>query len=417
MGEVYLAEDVTLDRRVALKVLTPSFASDPARLERFQREAKAVAALNHPNIVTIYAVEDADGIRCHLDGAGRGREPQLVGAPGRPAHPEGLRNRHRARGCARGGTRKGHRSPRPEARQRDDHAGRAREGARLRPCETGARRPLRHRQRDQRRHARGDAHDGRRRRRHGSVYVAGTAAGTARRSPQRPVLARRAAVRAVDGRAPVRGRQRGCSHLQHPARHALAARGGARGHAGRAGANRRALPAQRRARPIPDGARSVQQPAGVVPGTRGRLAGTARLLQLPRAHDAGVQRLGRRRAAERRWCCAWCGRGTAARRVVERGACLIRPRHGGPGDGDGSRRPGAGRQMAMAADGAGRRRDAPDRRGGVLGGVAAYRGHLVAEWRRRGGRHPAVDCRDAVRGSEPRARPGSTSRSAWPRNW
>ena len=64
MGEVYLAEDVTLDRRVALKVLTPSFASDPARLERFQREAKAVAALNHPNIVTIYAVEDADGIRC-----------------------------------------------------------------------------------------------------------------------------------------------------------------------------------------------------------------------------------------------------------------------------------------------------------------------------------------------------------------
>ncbi len=64
MGEVYLAEDVTLDRRVALKVLTPSLASDPARLERFQREAKAVAALNHPNIVTIYAVEDVDGIRC-----------------------------------------------------------------------------------------------------------------------------------------------------------------------------------------------------------------------------------------------------------------------------------------------------------------------------------------------------------------
>src|SRR4051812_1043999 len=48
MGEVYLAEDTTLDRRVALKVLSPAFANDPAKLERFQREAKAVAALNHP---------------------------------------------------------------------------------------------------------------------------------------------------------------------------------------------------------------------------------------------------------------------------------------------------------------------------------------------------------------------------------
>ena len=63
MGEVYLAEDLTLDRRVALKVLSPALAQDPARLERFQREAKAVAALNHPHIVTIYSVQEADGIR------------------------------------------------------------------------------------------------------------------------------------------------------------------------------------------------------------------------------------------------------------------------------------------------------------------------------------------------------------------
>ena len=63
MGEVYLAEDLTLDRRVALKVLAPAFASDPARLERFQREARAVAALNHPHIVTIYSVEQADDLR------------------------------------------------------------------------------------------------------------------------------------------------------------------------------------------------------------------------------------------------------------------------------------------------------------------------------------------------------------------
>ena len=61
MGEVYLAEDTKLDRRVALKVLPPDAAEEPARLERFKREAKAVAALNHPNIVTIHSVEEADG--------------------------------------------------------------------------------------------------------------------------------------------------------------------------------------------------------------------------------------------------------------------------------------------------------------------------------------------------------------------
>ncbi|MCA1650803.1 MAG: protein kinase, partial [Acidobacteria bacterium] len=62
MGEVYLAEDTTLGRRVALKVLGPALASDPDRRERFEREARAAAALNHPNIVTIHSVEEVDGI-------------------------------------------------------------------------------------------------------------------------------------------------------------------------------------------------------------------------------------------------------------------------------------------------------------------------------------------------------------------
>ena len=59
MGEVYLAEDGELGRRVALKLLRPGTANDPELLERFKREARAVAALNHPNIVTIHSVESA----------------------------------------------------------------------------------------------------------------------------------------------------------------------------------------------------------------------------------------------------------------------------------------------------------------------------------------------------------------------
>ena len=62
MGEVYLAEDTTLDRQVALKVLPPELADDADRRARFTREARAVAALNHPNIVTVHSVEESGGV-------------------------------------------------------------------------------------------------------------------------------------------------------------------------------------------------------------------------------------------------------------------------------------------------------------------------------------------------------------------
>jgi eukaryotic-like serine/threonine-protein kinase len=83
MGQVYLAEDVRLGRKLALKVLSPRALRDPERLRRFEREARTISSLNHPNILTIYDIGDADGVQFiateYIDGLtlraalGRGR--------------------------------------------------------------------------------------------------------------------------------------------------------------------------------------------------------------------------------------------------------------------------------------------------------------------------------------------------------
>jgi serine/threonine protein kinase/tetratricopeptide (TPR) repeat protein len=62
MGEVYRATDTKLGRGVAVKILPTEMAQDPDRLARFHREARAVATLNHPNVVTLYSVEECDGV-------------------------------------------------------------------------------------------------------------------------------------------------------------------------------------------------------------------------------------------------------------------------------------------------------------------------------------------------------------------
>ena len=82
MGEVYRARDTRLGRAVAVKVLPEAVASSPDRLARFEREARTVAGLNHPNIVTLYSVEDESGVRFLTMELVEGRTLDHLIAPG-----------------------------------------------------------------------------------------------------------------------------------------------------------------------------------------------------------------------------------------------------------------------------------------------------------------------------------------------
>src|SRR5207253_5342294 len=105
MGEVYLAQDTKLDRKVALKILPADLAANQDRMRRFVQEAKAAAALNHPNIAHIYEIGESEGTNFiameFIDGGDAAREgspgkeraegPAQILAPGRPGVGESTR--------------------------------------------------------------------------------------------------------------------------------------------------------------------------------------------------------------------------------------------------------------------------------------------------------------------------------------
>src|SRR5499426_829144 len=82
MGEVYRARDPRLKRDIAIKVLPEDVASSPDRLARFEREATTVAGLNHPNIVTLFSIEEANGTRFLTMELVEGRSLSALVAPG-----------------------------------------------------------------------------------------------------------------------------------------------------------------------------------------------------------------------------------------------------------------------------------------------------------------------------------------------
>ena len=142
MGVVYKARDTRLGRDVAIKVLPPVFARDPDRLARFEREARAVAAINHPNIVSVHDIGSADVVDDEQGRDARGlpdhgapRRRHAARAAGAGTADGAQERRRRDAGRARPGrrARPRHRPSRSEAREHRAAARRPREDPRLRP--------------------------------------------------------------------------------------------------------------------------------------------------------------------------------------------------------------------------------------------------------------------------------------------
>ena len=203
MGEVYRARDTKLSRDVAIKVLPPALAEDVERLARFEKEARTASALNHPNIVTIYEIGEADGASFIAMELVEGKTlRELIGGGTLAAEAAALRRGADGR-RARQGARRRDRAPGPEARERDGDAGRVRQDPRLRPGEARAGAGFQGSRGTEPRHGdagnRGGDGPG-----HGRVHVAGAGERGAGGLPVGSVLLRLDPLRDGDGPARVR---------------------------------------------------------------------------------------------------------------------------------------------------------------------------------------------------------------------
>lgn len=140
MGEVYRARDMRLARDVAVKILPRAFTADADRLARFDREAHALAALNHPNIATIHGVEDSEGIPALVMELVPGNTLAERLTAGAMPVPEAFAGWTSDRRRARRRPREGDRPPGSEALQYQDHIDRPCEGPGLRPGQGGTER-------------------------------------------------------------------------------------------------------------------------------------------------------------------------------------------------------------------------------------------------------------------------------------
>ena len=302
---VYLADDTAADREVAVALFDTEDVAAAVQA-RAKREAQAMRKLgDHPHVVSVLDTGEEDGnpfiVSEYMPGGDV--EALLAAEGGSLAGRAGGGDRRRRHPRARARPRPRHRPPRPEARQRLARRRRRRPARRLRPGDD--RGPLAGQRR----------HPGRHRR----LPAARAGPRRGRRPRERPLLARRPALRDADRAAALRGRRRGLDHQPAPARRPGAAlapqpRGprGARPRGARAAGQARGGPARRRRR----GARSPSRPpCGGARNRGGRRAGgqparppRRRGLRRPRARDRADAR-GRRR---RRWraaagCCCWSG--------------------------------------------------------------------------------------------------------------
>ena len=203
MGEVFRARDTRLGRDVAVKVLPDHLADDPKALHRFESEAKAVAALSHPNILFLLDVGETNGIHYAVTELLEGEPLRALVARGPVPVKRALEIAHHVADALAAAHEKGivHRDVKPENVFLTQ--GRPRQAPRLRPGPPRDGPPRR------RRHAHPDRlrpHRGRRRHGHRRLHVTGAGARAAGGPPDRPVLPRRHALRDARGKRPFRGR-------------------------------------------------------------------------------------------------------------------------------------------------------------------------------------------------------------------